>query len=184
MRKNKSEARRAEARPTAAGRSGRPSGDASRQGGCRELKETSRKHGHSILHRCFLCIGAQPSSPHESLCHPSVLTVSMGRTALLEPAGSRAVLQTRSAAFSYCCPTRSQQVVQYATLPGRDGAGWPGGSDVEGSDTLHLRPAAVTDRTCRSLRPTAHRFACADVPRAAGERIIIHYRINVNQNVF
>jgi hypothetical protein len=75
-------------------------------------------------------------------------------------------------------------VVQYATLPGRDGV--PGGrpdrparsrpgerSVVEGSDTLRLRPAAVTDRTCRSLRPTTHRFACADVPRAAGRKLCI-----------
>jgi hypothetical protein len=97
---------------------------------CRELYQRTGTAGHSILHRCFLCIGAQSSSPHENLCHPSVLTVPMGRTALLGPAGPRAVLQTRSAAFSYCCPTRSKQVVQYARIPPGDGVGWPGGSDL------------------------------------------------------
>jgi hypothetical protein len=102
------------------------------------------------------------------------------------PARSRACLASGSEEvllpnLRECCPTRSKHVVQYARIPPGDGVGWPGGSDVEGSDTLHLRPAAVTDRTCRSLRPTAHRFACADVPRAAGKRTINHYRINVNR---
>jgi hypothetical protein len=95
----------------------------------------SRNSGPLNLAPLFLCIGAQSSSPHECVCHPSVLSVPMGRTALLGPAGPRAVLQTRSAAFSYCCPTRSKHVVQYARIPPGDGAGWPGGSVVEGSDT-------------------------------------------------
>jgi hypothetical protein len=137
---------------------------------CRELYQRTGTAGHSILHRCFLCIGAQSSSPHENRLPPFRAHLALLVVEQLVLARARAVLHARrnERAFRGELPVRKHQVVQYARIPPGDGVGWPGGSVVEGSDTLRLRPAAVTDRTCRSLRPTAHRFACADVPRAVG----------------
>jgi hypothetical protein len=112
-------------RPSArlrAGRSGRPSGDASRQGGCRELNETSRKHGPLNLAPLFYVIGAQSSGPSGGDCTlPRSPGLVSGRTALL---GLRFVSLTRAHVPPVRSPLRwggltGRRVVTLASPPAR-----------------------------------------------------------------
>jgi hypothetical protein len=142
---------------------------------CRELYQRAGTAGREASHRSVIvcrCSARQPARTSATL--PFSPGLVSGRTACPRQGSGRSPCKKkRKRPVEANCPSASTRVVQYATLPGRDGVGWPGGSVVEGSDTLRLRPAAVTDRTCRSLRPTTHRFACADVPRAAGRKLCI-----------
>jgi hypothetical protein len=93
---------------------------ASRKRGSRELKETAGNTGHSILHRCFYVIGAQSSGPSGGDCTlPRSPGLDCGRTALLGPAGPRAVLHTWMPAFLYCCPAKTEaEAPELCSTPG------------------------------------------------------------------
>lgn len=90
--------------------------------------KNSKEHtGHSALHRLFFMYGAPPSGPCRKRLLPFRAQCSCGSNSFTWGVAPRAVLQAWSAAFSYCCLTRSEQVVQYAPVPGRGGVGRPGG---------------------------------------------------------
>jgi hypothetical protein len=88
-------------------------------------KKQAGNTGHSILHRCFYVIGAQSSGPSGGDC-----TLPRSVFLLVEQLYSDLpVLAPFSIpgvpAFSYCCVTRSEHVVQYARIPPGGGVGCP-----------------------------------------------------------
>jgi hypothetical protein len=110
-----------------AGRSGRPCGDGLPTGEARRERNKSRNTGHSILHRCFVFIGAQSSGPSGGDCTlPRSPGLDIGRTACPRQGSGRSPCKKkRKRPVETDCPAASTRVVQYATLPGRGGVGCP-----------------------------------------------------------
>jgi hypothetical protein len=167
---------------------------------CKEKQEQRAARHHTVCYSMYRCSAKQPArkplppfraqcscwsnsftrlrfdSAHASSRPSGPFAAPLGRPD--RPARSRACLTSGSERRASSEPPRllpDTKRTRCAVRPDSSGGRCrvARGKRVEGSDTLHLRPAAVTDRTCRSLRPTTHRFAWPDVPRAAGRNLYI-----------